>query len=570
MDSMILTIGTLSIVLVITVVVIIIIINSKKSKKYKNHLDNLSILKNKIIDIPVLSELTKVEGLLKNEKLELRYKNWHDSFKTIKEKRIPKITDMILESEDLIDKHDYKQAIAKIAKIELEIHQLKTRTNNILKDIKSVTTSEERNRTSITKLKAKYRELYDAFSNSNNSFITMKNPIESEFQIIDNYFNDFEKSMEINDYDEVIILIRNINKKLLNLDVVMSELDDIILLGKTYIPKKIEDISSIYDKMLKEGFVLDHLNIEYNVEEIGNKINVVFERLNNLDTADSLFQLKVFIEYFDNLYRSFEKERKAKRDFNDLINLCKEKIVRINNIVEHIYSNIDNITNRYNIDNKTLDKLDINKDTLSELNYEFKDLIDKNTTNDFACSILLKETLELKDKIIQIEDNLDDTINSIGNMREDEKRARQQLEEIKVLLKKSKFKMRSFKLPILMDNYLVELNEASQSIKNIVSEINKKPIDINTLNIRVDTGRDLVFKFSNTSNEMIREAGAAENSLVYANRYLHKYPHIENKLAYSTQLFFEGNYKYSLDNTLNILDEIDPGIKSSLLTEYNK
>lgn len=570
MDSMILTIGLFAIVLVIIIVVTLIFINNKRSKQYKEHLDNLAILKNKIIDIPVLSELNKVEGLIKNKKLELKYENWHDNFQTIKEKKIPKITDMILETEYLIEKRDYKQATSKIAKIELEIHQLKTRTNNILKDIKTVTTSEERNRTAITKLKTKYRELYEIFSNSSNSYITIKNPIEDQFQIIDKKFDKFEELMEINDYEEVIILIKSINKKLMNLDIVMKELDDIILLGKTYIPKKIDDIGGIYSKMIKEGFILDHLNIEYNVEEIATKINLIFERLNKLDTKDSLFELKVFIEYFDNLYRSFEKERKSKKELNDLLSSCKSKITRINKIVEHIYTNIDNITNKYTIDKKTLAKLDKNKEELVKINYEFKKLIDQNTSKTFAFSITLKEVIALKGKIISIEDNLDTTINSIGNMKEDEKRAKQQLDEIKILLKKAKFKMRSYKLPILNDNYFVQLNEASEAIRNIAKEINKKPIDINTLNIRVDTGRDLVFKFYKTSNDLIQDATQAENSIIYAHKYLPKYPNLENKLDYSNKLFFDGNYKYSLDNTLDALDEIDPGIKEKLISQYSK
>lgn len=570
MDTLILTIGIFSIVLIITIVVVLIFINNKRSKKYKDHLDNLAILKNKIIDIPVLSELNKVEGLIKNKKLELKYKNWHDNFKTIKEKQIPKITDIILETEFLIEKRDYKQAISKIAKIELDIHQLKTRTNNILKDIKAVTTSEERNRNAITKLKTKYRELYEIFSNSNNSYITIKNPIEDQFQIIDKDFDKFESLMEINDYDEVIILIKSINKKLMNLDIVMKELDDIILLGKTYIPKKIEDISGIYSKMMKEGFVLEHLNIEYNVEEIATKINYIFDRLNKLDTKDSLFELKVFIEYFDNLYRSFEKERKSKKELSELLSYSKSKITRINKIVEHIYSNIDNITTRYTIDKKTLSKLDKNKTELSSINYEFKSLMDQNNSKSFAFSIILKEVNSLKSKIIAIEDNLDITINSIGNMREDEKRAKQQLEEIKILLKKAKFKMRSYKLPILNDNYFVQLTEASEAIRNIVKEINKKPIDINTLNIRVDTGRDLVFKFFKTSNDLIQNAALAENTIILAHKYLPQYPSLENKLDYSNKLFFDGNYKYSLDNTLDALDEIDPGIKDKLISQFSK
>ena len=568
MTQSMLTMVILGIVSLLTIIIIIIILRNKKINKFKKQISNLDILKNNIIDIPILSELDKVKSLLKNQKLKRRYDYWHSSFRDIKEKQLPKVTDLILEADYLIDKRNYKKCIEKISCIEIEIHQLKTKANNILKAIKSVTTSDERNRTAITKLKSKYRELTNFFDNRDNSYTPIILPIKEQLCLIDDDFNQFEKLMDINDYDEIVILIKGINTKINNLDDVLKELDDIILLGKTYIPKKIEDISSIYSSMIKEGYILEHLNIEYNVEEIANKMNIIFDRLNNLDTKDSLFELKVFIEYFDNLFRSFDKEKKAKKDFNELLSVFKKKIKRINKIVEHIYTNIDSITNRYNIDNKTLAKLEENKDILSTINYNFKDLVENNINNKLAYSILLKDGLKIKNSVIKIEEELDTTLNSIGNMKEDEKRAKQQLDEIKGLLKKAKFKMRSYKLPVLMDSYLVELTEASESIRNIIKEINKKPIDIDTLNIRVDTGRDLVFKFYKTSNELIKNARMAEETIIFTNRYLHKYPQIESKLAYSNRLFFEGNYKYSLDNTLNILDDIDTSAKEALIEKF--
>ena len=64
---------------------------------------------------------------------------------------------------------------------------------------------------------------------------------------------------------------------------------------------------------------------------------------------------------------------------------------------------------------------------------------------------------------------------------------------IKLLLKQSKYQIRKNRLPIIPDNYYVELREASDAIKEIQVELSKKPLDVDTLNVRVDTARDLVF-----------------------------------------------------------------------------
>ena len=46
------------------------------------------------------------------------------------------------------------------------------------------------------------------------------------------------------------------------------------------------------------------------------------------------------------------------------------------------------------------------------------------------------------------------------------------------------------------------LAEAGEAIREIIKELDKKPIVIKILNIRVDTARDLVFKIYNKTNDI--------------------------------------------------------------------
>ena len=63
------------------------------------------------------------------------------------------------------------------------------------------------------------------------------------------------------------------------------------------------------------------------------------------------------------------------------------------------------------------------------------------------------------------EQKLDDSLKEIGTMKDDEVRARQQLEEIKMVLKEAKNKMHSYNFPLIPNHYYVELKEASLAIR---------------------------------------------------------------------------------------------------------
>ena len=166
--------------------------------------------------------------------------------------------------------------------------------------------------------------------------------------------------------------------------------------------------------------------------------------------------------------------------------------------------------------------------------------------------------------------NFEKTLRSLGNMYEDEVRAREQLEEIQEFLKQCKSKMRTYKLPVVTDNYFVQLSEANEAILEVIKELDRKPIVIKVLNTRVDTARDLVLKLFNTTNEMIKTAQLAEMSIVYGNRYRSHYSEVDKGLNDAEKLFFKGNYKDALDIAVKACSVVDSDIHKKLLYNFDK
>lgn len=169
-----------------------------------------------------------------------------------------------------------------------------------------------------------------------------------------------------------------------------------------------------------------------------------------------------------------------------------------------------------------------------------------------------------------MEDDFDKALKSLGNMYDDEVRAREQLDEIQEFLKQCKIKMRGYKLPVITDNYFVQLAEANEAIIEVIKELEKKPIVIKTLNTRVDTARDLVLKLYNTTNEMIKTAQLAEMSIVYGNRYRIHYGEVDAGLRDAEEKFFKGKYKESLEISIKATSVVDQNIYKKLLSIYDK
>lgn len=554
----------------ISIIVVLNIMQSFKNNKIKKELEQLEIQKNEIDSSPITPELSKIESYLKNDKLEVMYSGWKTRLEDIKENQIPRISDLLLDAEYSMKQSDYKNTMLKIAKLEMEIYKVRTSSQFLLNEIKQITTSEEKNRGIITKLKAKYRTLFQKYVESKGEFGEIAKSVDLQFENISKRFEDFEKAMENNDYMEVTNIIKAIDEMLEHMEVILEEVPVIVIMATNILPKKIKEVEKTYEEMEKKGYPLDYLNVEYNIEEANKKIIDVMDRTRVLNLEDGLFELKVLMEYFDTVFDDFEKEKIDKTSYEDSNKKFQEKLNKTNKLVNEIFSQMDNLKNLYNLSEEDIKNLNDIKDELEKLNTDYKVLIDHTGNNAFAYSKLTREIENLFIKLVNLEERLDTTLNTIGDMHDDEQRAREQLEEMKVILKEAKSQIRDYNLPIIPKKYYVELNEAQQAIKEIIVELDKKPIDIETLNTRVDTARDLVFKLFGETKEMMKTAMFAEMAIVYGNRYRSEEEELDKNLLFAETLFYKGDYKKSLEISINALNRIDNTIYDKLLKLYEK
>ncbi len=561
---------TIYIVTIIILIVIFALRNSKQNKKLKESISELEKEKNLIINAPILNELSKVEALVKDDKLKYKYDNWQHKFDDIRNIYIPKVTDMLLDADDLVARKKYKELKTLLADIELKIYRLREKTNTLLSEIKEITLSEEKNRNQIVKLKNKYRGIKQDYEKNKADYKPVNNQIELQFENIEKRFQEFEIVMEKKDYDEINYLVKGITEMIDHIEYVVKEVPAILIMCNELIPGKIEDISNLYIKMTRELYQLDYLNVEYNIKETEKKVKDVLDRVKVLNLEDVVFELKTIVNYYDSLYSDFEYEKICKKTFESNVKSFKTKLIRTNKIISNLMGQIDSLSETYDLKEDDVKRLNIINDETRKIKDSYNNLMDCSKNHTFPYSKLVKELDVLMIKVSKLEESLNYDLKTIGSMKDDEIRAREQLDNIKNLLKKAKNRIRLYNIPVIPDNYFVELQDASDAIKEIQKELNKKPINIETLNIRVDTARDLVFKVFNTTNSLLKTIVMFEETYVYGNRYRSYKEKVNEGLNFAEKLFFKGEYKKALEVTMNAIDYVEPGIHNKIMKAYNE
>lgn len=570
MNGVYLLIGTFFIIAVILVTVVLVLLEKHKYNTLRQQVENLDKEKNLIASTPVYSELAKVESIVKNEKMEEKYKNWQKRFDVIKEERINLINDMINELDINTSVKNYKNIDQKLAKVEMEVYKVRESANELLSEIKEITVSEEKFRSIVTKLKSKYRKLTSEFNLHKADYEDISEAIELQLENIEKRFLDFESHMEKNEYDEVAHIVKALDTMIDHMGLVIVEVPNLVLLAEKLIPKRVEEIFTISEDMIDKGYNLEYLNISYNMEECNKNVSTILDRIRVLNLDDCMFDLKTLLDYLDSILNDFDSEKLARKNFEELSIEFSKKLKKTNRIMKDIYGQLDDIKSLYDLNDEDVKEINDIKIRLASLTKDYKELIAKQNNSEEPYSYFYKQIEVFNNLLRELENNLDDALKSLGSMKDDEIRAREQLEEIRDLLKQCKFRIRSYKLPIIVNNYFVELSEASEAINEIVKELQKKPIMIKVLNTRVDTARDLVLKLYNTTNDMIKTAQLAEIAIVYGNRYRSEDKQIDKGLENAEMLFHKGSYKDALEVSIASIELIDPNINKKLLKFYRE
>ena len=570
MQGQFLFIGSYIVICIIVIIVALHIIRKSVANKYRKRVHELEVAKNVVASTPVSLELSKVEPIIKNDKMEEKYNEWQDRFNKLRDNDLALIDDMLIDLDIYINKKDYKSCVYRLAKTEFEIYRVREAADSLLDEIKEITLSEEKYRAIVIKLKAKYRELNKDFQNHRQMYDDMQEAVSLQLENIERRFLDFEKVMEKNQYSEVVHIVKALDNMIEHMGIVIKEVPDLLLMAKQVIPNRMKEVKELNDDMVNHGFPLDYLNVDYNLEESQKNIDHILDKVKVLNLEDCMFELKTMLDYYDSLFVDFEKERLSRKAYEEMEKDFAKKLEKTNKVVDEVYKQLDDIKNMYDLNDQDVETIhEVNK-VLVVINDDYKKMLAKVEAKSSPYSMLQQEVEELIVRLKDMEDNLDTALKSLGNMYDDEIRAREQLEEIESFLKQSKDKMRSYKLPIITNNYFVQLSEANEAIAEVVKELERKPIVIKTLNTRVDTARDLVLKLYNTTNEMIKTAQLAEMAIVFGNRYRVNYDEVDSGLNDAESMFFKGEYKKALDISIKAVSLVDENIYRKLLAVYDK
>lgn len=554
-------------IVLLVFIVFIFIYRLLKLRKYRKQIVDLENNMNAVKSLPIQYRLGRVKGIARNmpdikEKYDEYAHNYDELSNTLSEKIMPLINDI----DEALYYRKLRGTKKNIDELIDSIQKYETESKELLKKIEVITEIENIQRLEIIKVKEKYRNTNDTYSHIRFQIEDFVPEIQNIFKNIDDRFVQLENYMNNQRYEEAKEFTDNISKDIDILDAYLRDLPTYISVVRQYLPNRIKEIKATIDVMKEKDFSIERLDASLRMQKIESDLNDTCQHIKKLKLENVGKDIEVITEEINLLNSDFEKEQAAFQLYDQSKNKCYENVHTIYSGLQEAVHVIHDLQKNYIIDDFEI--------TVEEDFDQFKNIVDELDeltkiieTKDFSYAEMIDNFESINEKCKSYNDSLIKHNELAENMKIQEKRALNELDNINIVLLEIKSEIRNKHLPMISESYQDYIHDSYQKADAILNFIRKRPIDLNSLSQQVDAARDVIYKLYDNIHNLIVTAEMVEDAIVYGNRYRSSFLEVNTELTKAELLYRNGEYTKALATAVEIIEKIKPDSYEMLINK---
>lgn len=545
-------------IVLIVFIVFIFIYRLLKLRKYRKQIVELENNMNAVKSLPIQYRLGRVKGIARNmPNIKEKYDEYADAYEVLSDMQSEKIIPLINDIDESLYYRRLRGIKKDIDKLSSSIKEYETKSKELLKEIEVITEIENIQRLEIIKVKEKYRNTNDAYSQIRFKIEDFVPEIQNVFKDIDDRFVQLESYMNSQRYEDAKEFTDKISKDIDLLDANLRDLPTYISVVRQYLPNRIKEIKSTMKTMKEKEFAVERLDATLRMSKIESDLNDTCRDIKQLKLENVGQNIEVITEEINLLNNDFEKEEAAFNLYDQNKNKCYKNVNIIDSGLHQSVETFHELQKNYILDDYEITvENDYNEfqKIVNELN-ELTKIID---TKDFSYSEMITDFENINEKCKPFNDSLIKHNELADSLNIQEKRALNELDNINIVLLEIKSEIRNKHLPMISESYQDYIHDSYQKADAILNFIRKRPIDLNNLSQQVDAARDVIYKLYDNIHNLIVTAEMVEDAIVYGNRFRSSFLEVNTELTKAELLYRNGEYTKALSTAVEIIEKIKP------------
>ncbi|MCJ8009600.1 septation ring formation regulator EzrA [Lederbergia wuyishanensis] len=543
----------------IILVLILFIVGYFMRKKLYKEIDRLESRKLELMNRPVMEEMTKVKKLNMTGQTEEMFERWRGMWDEIIAVQLPNIDEMLFYAEEYSDKYRFNKAKETHLNIEKMLEDIEAQITQILDELEELTGSEEKNREEIEGLLEQYRNSKKNVLAHRHIYGVAAEKFEQLLDAVGEKIANYEELTNNGDYLDARKVVITLASELEQLIIKMEKVPDLLTECQTVIPSQKSELKDGFQEMMQQGFILEHLDIENQFEQIDKALETYIGFLKATETEEVENGLEEIKEKIDTLYDLLEKEVYAKHHIlqeNEVVDTTLQQLRDINNNITHETKIVQHSYQLLNDDLEAPSKLEKN---LSQLSNRYELLKARIIEEKTAFTLLSEELKEIDEQVKALQQEQNDFIEKLQNLRKDELEVRSNIEILQKKIKEIISLVKKSRMPGLPGDFQSLYEQAEEQIGDVIKSLDEKPLNIKAVQKFLFDATDTVEYLYTRTEEHIENARLAEQVIQYGNRYRGRNPQLRANLEKAEQAFRNYEYKSALEQAATAVEEIEPG-----------
>lgn len=472
-----------------------------------------------------------------------KYNDFSRRFKEIFEGEDKFAESMIKQLKALVTNNQFQNIKTVINDTKKAVASFEDNVNQLDKSLFEVIKPEEESRHLVLKLKEEYRRVKQIFYANSNDLELVTSSFTRVFDKLDNCFSEFENHIEGAEYDEANALIPVIDKVIKALDSALSQLPNLCILTQSVVPDKINTISKEYNEVENKGIPLFNLSFTHRVDVWNLTLETIRKKLVDLETAVVMESLDKIQKEIDETHDLLQQETMDKDEFTSSCDALYAKVVELEKVFLRICSILPEVNNIYVVSQEQKEQIEVLKQNMNELGNSKRTLdnfIHSGTKQPY--SILKKKLDDLNADYEAANAGVADFKSYLDSLKASSEEAYTMVFAYYYHVKQVESSLRELNIPEFSHKYQEQIENCYSLLNDIDIALKIKPIDVASINEKVESLKNVANAFFDDAENKCREAQLAESAIVYANRDRNHQKDVHQQLSVLEKSFFQGEF----------------------------
>lgn len=528
-------------------------------RKHMKVIERIEQQKLQIQNKPIYEELTKVKALNMNGQTEEMFERWRASWTEVMDTHMPKIDSLFFDAEEHIDRFKFKKATAIEREIDEYINKCDKDMNLILEELEDLIGSEEKNRIEIEQLKEYYRSSRKTLLAHQHSFGPALSALEKRLEQFTPKFEEYESLTAEGNYLQAREIVLGLNTEAQEVVNLINEVPAILTELQVKIPGAIQELLNGQREMEEQSYYLRHLEMTEVLGEIEKQLVTLKESLVSLEINIVKSSVIEINDKIDNFYDLLEKEVVAKKYVDQNCERMNDILIDVFQTTKEVSNEVAYVQQSYHLSEKESEIPKQGLKQLDNLQKRYAILASRVEGEKSAYSSLQEELLEISEEIEQIQEEQERFSNTLKNLRIDENKTREQLDELKKLLQDTERLLHKANIPGIPEEMDARLEEAEEHIYIVMQSLQDVPLNMDIVHVNLGAAEKCIIDVNTRANEMIENVALIERIIQYGNRYRATNPKMHERLQDAEKAFHQFRYAKALEDAGTAVEEVEPG-----------